>query len=260
MATTTTGHPGRTLIVLAVLVAGLITLMAVSGTWVPKLGLDLQGGTTITLTAQNTSGTGTVDPNSLQQAKTIIQNRVDSLGVGESEVTTAGDKQLIVTVPNVQRDELVQLVGQTAVLRFRAVLAAEQVAPPVTEPVPTETGSPAPSEEPTASASAEPTPPTAGTTQRRRRALSRSRPRPNPATTDPSRRCPRRRRSRPARPACRPTARASRPTRPWSGSRTRPARPPSPSSPAIRSCPTSPISRCSPATGRAPRSTCSDPP
>ena len=162
MATTKTGHPGRTLIVLGVLVAGLITLMAVSGTWVPKLGLDLQGGTTITLTAQNTSGGGTVDPNSLQQAKTIIQNRVDSLGVGESEVTTAGDKQLIVTVPNVQRDELVQLVGQTAVLRFRAVLAAEQVAPPVTEPVPTETGSPAPSEEPTAPASEEPTPPTAG--------------------------------------------------------------------------------------------------
>ena len=47
---TTTGHPGRILIVLAVLVAGLIGLMAVSGTWTPKLGLDLQGGTTITLT------------------------------------------------------------------------------------------------------------------------------------------------------------------------------------------------------------------
>ena len=127
MATTTTGHPGRTLIVLGVLVAGLITLMAVSDTWTPKLGLDLQGGTTITLTAQNTSGTGPIDPNSLQLAKTIIQNRVDSLGVGESEVITAGDKQLIVTVPNVQQDELVRLVGQTAVLRFRAVYAAEQV-------------------------------------------------------------------------------------------------------------------------------------
>ena len=45
---TTTGHPGRILIVLGVLVAGLITLMAVSGTWTPKLGLDLRGGTTIT--------------------------------------------------------------------------------------------------------------------------------------------------------------------------------------------------------------------
>ena len=70
-----------------------------------------------------------MDPNSLQLAKTIIQSRVDSLGVGESEVTS-GDNQIIVTVPNVQQDELVRLVGQTAVLRFRAVYAAEQVQPP----------------------------------------------------------------------------------------------------------------------------------
>jgi preprotein translocase subunit SecD len=150
---TTTGHPGRILIVLAVLVAGLITLMAVSGTWAPKLGLDLRGGTTITLTARNTTGSGTVDPNSLQLAKTIIQSRVDSLGVGESEVTTSGDNQLIVTVPNVQQDELVRLVGQTALLRFRAVYAAEQVQPP--QPVPTTTSEPtaAPADEPTSSAS-----------------------------------------------------------------------------------------------------------
>ncbi len=137
---TTTGHPGRTLIILGVLIAGLITLMAVSGTWIPKLGLDLRGGTTITLTAKNTTGTGAVDPNSLQLAKTIIQSRVDSLGVGESEVTTSGDNQIVVTVPNVQQDELVRLVGQTAVLRFRAVNAAEQIQPP--EPTPSATGEP----------------------------------------------------------------------------------------------------------------------
>jgi preprotein translocase subunit SecD len=142
---------------LAVLVAGLITLMAVSGTWTPKLGLDLRGGTTITLTAKNTSGTGAVDPNSLQLAKTIIQSRVDSLGVGESEVTTSGDNQIVVTVPNVQQDELVRLVGQTAVLRFRAVQAAEQVQPP--EPAPSATAEPSqgataqPSGEPTGGAS-----------------------------------------------------------------------------------------------------------
>jgi preprotein translocase subunit SecD len=150
---TTTGHPGRTLIGLAVLVAGLITLMAVSGTWIPKLGLDLRGGTTITLTATNTTGSGTVDPNSLQLAKTIIQSRVDSLGVGESEVTTAGDNQIIVTVPNVQQDELVRLVGQTAVLRFRAVYAAEQVQPPEPTPAATSESTSAPSDEPTAGAS-----------------------------------------------------------------------------------------------------------
>jgi preprotein translocase subunit SecD len=154
--TTTTGHPGRILIVLGVLVAGLITLMAVSQTWTPKLGLDLQGGTTITLTAQNPDG-GPVDPTSLELAQTIIQNRVDSLGVGESEVVTAGDSQLIVTVPNVQQDELVQLVGQTALLRFRAVYAAEQVQPPPA-PEPTATGSPSPGGEPTAEASGDATP------------------------------------------------------------------------------------------------------
>jgi preprotein translocase subunit SecD len=111
------------------------------------------------LTAKNTSGTGAVDPNSLQLAKTIIQSRVDSLGVGESEVTTSGDNQIVVTVPNVQQDELVRLVGQTAVLRFRAVQAAEQVQPP--EPPPSATAEPSqgataqPSGEPSAGNSEE---------------------------------------------------------------------------------------------------------
>ena len=133
------GRPGRTLVVLLALVLALVGLMALSGTWTPKLGLDLRGGTTITLTAENTSGTGAIDKNSLSEARTIIQNRVDSLGVGESEVTTAGDRQIIVSVPNVQEDRLVEQVGQTAVLRFRAVYSAEQVTPPV-----------APTEEPSA--------------------------------------------------------------------------------------------------------------
>ncbi len=127
---TPSGHPGRTLIVLGVIIAAMYGLMAISNNWTPKLGLDLQGGTTITLTAANSSGTGQVDPTSLQLAKTIIQSRVDSLGVGESEVTTSGNNQIVVSVPNVQQDELVQLVGQTAQLRFRAVYDVQQVTPP----------------------------------------------------------------------------------------------------------------------------------
>ncbi len=83
---------------------------------------------------------------------------MDSLGVGETEVTTAGDKQIIVTAPNVQRDDLVRLVGRTAVLRFRAVYQAEQVAPP--QPTAPASGEPsanatgAPSAEESASAPA----------------------------------------------------------------------------------------------------------
>ena len=141
------GHPGRTLIIFGLVVAALYGLMAISHNWTPKLGLDLQGGTTITLTAQNTSGTGQIDPNSLELARTIIQSRVDSLGVGETEVTTSGDKQIIVSVPNVQQDELVRLVGQTAVLRFRAVYAVEALTPPpTTSATPEPSGSADPSD------------------------------------------------------------------------------------------------------------------
>jgi len=142
----------RMLVALVVITAGLIALMAVGKTWTPKLGLDLRGGTTVTLTARNTSGGGSVDPTSLQQARTIIESRVNALGVGESEVTVSGDRQIIVSVPNVQRDQLVQQVGQTANLRFRAVYAAEQVQAPAVAPSGTETGAatptPAPSGEP----------------------------------------------------------------------------------------------------------------
>ncbi|WP_375425121.1 protein translocase subunit SecD [uncultured Friedmanniella sp.] len=164
------GHPGRTLTVLLALIVVLVGLMALSKTWTPKLGLDLRGGTTITLTAKNTTGSGSVDPASLEQARQIIQNRVDSLGVGESEVTTSGGKQINVSVPNIQQDRLVALVGQTAVLRFRAVYAAEQVTPPATaSPEPSATGSTAPSS--TASSS---TAPSSGTSAQA------------PASSDPS--------------------------------------------------------------------------
>src|SRR3982751_2219234 len=129
-----TGRPTRMLVALLVITAGLVAPMAVGQTWTPKLGLDLRGGTTVTLTARNTSGNGSVDPTSLQQARTIIEQRVNALGVGESEVTVSGDRQIIVSVPNVQQDQLVQQVGQTAVLRFRAVYAAEQVQAPAPAP------------------------------------------------------------------------------------------------------------------------------
>ena len=127
MARTTTRHgrPGRTLIAFFLVIAALYGLMAWSQSWSPRLGLDLRGGTTITLTARNTTGSGAVDPTSLELARTIIQQRVDGIGVGEAEVTTSGNNQVQVSVFNVQRDELVALVGQTAQLEFRAVYASE---------------------------------------------------------------------------------------------------------------------------------------
>ncbi len=160
MARTTSQRrrPGQVLIAFFLVLIALYGLMAWSKSWSPKLGLDLRGGTTITLTARNTTGAGAVDPASLELARSIIQQRVDSVGVGEAEVTTSGNNQIQVSVPNVQRDELVALVGQTAQLEFRAVYAQETAGealpadqatslpqvPASSSPRPTAPGSPVP--------------------------------------------------------------------------------------------------------------------
>ena len=105
---TSTFRPERTLIGFAIVVAMLFALMALTGTWTPRLGLDLRGGTTITLTARTSDGS-TVPRENLETARNIIQNRVDSLGVGESSVTIQGNDKIEVAVPNVSSDELVEL-------------------------------------------------------------------------------------------------------------------------------------------------------
>ena len=114
-------RPAMTLIIFSAVLLFFILTMALSKTWTPKLGLDLSGGTTITLTAMNSTGSGAVDQTSLEQAKTIIEQRVNSLGVGEISVTTSGNNQIIVSAPNVQGDTLAEMVGQTAQLEFRRV-------------------------------------------------------------------------------------------------------------------------------------------
>jgi len=150
------GHPLRTLVALFIVIAALYGVMAATRTWTPRLGLDLSGGTTITLTARNTNGSGSVSATSLEQARTIIQQRVDGLGVGESDVTTAGGNQIIVSAPNVQRDELVEQVGQTAELRFRAVYDMQSTTP-TSQPTPQAGSTSSPTTAPTASGTSSPT-------------------------------------------------------------------------------------------------------
>jgi preprotein translocase subunit SecD len=144
------------LILLFAVIAALFGIMALSGSWTPKLGLDLRGGTTITLTARTTTGQGGVSAESLEQARTIIQQRVDSIGVGESEVATVGNNQITVSVPNVAPAQLQEMVGTTAQLYFRPVYATAAVTTTPTA-TPTPTTDPSASAEPAASASAEPT-------------------------------------------------------------------------------------------------------
>jgi preprotein translocase subunit SecD len=121
-------RPRRTLIIfLAAIIAlyGLVALIGVTGDkgddspWHPKLGLDLEGGTRITLQAKAESGG--VDADKLEQAKNIIDQRVNATGVAEAEVTTQGSNQIIIEIPGEKKANIVDEVGKTAQLRFRLV-------------------------------------------------------------------------------------------------------------------------------------------
>jgi preprotein translocase subunit SecD len=94
----------------------------------PKLGIDLQGGTRVTL--QPRTETGAVPPrDQLLQAQQIIEERVNGLGVSGAEVVLEGDN-LLITVPG-QEGEQARSLGQTAQLRFREVVGGPvPVAPP----------------------------------------------------------------------------------------------------------------------------------
>jgi preprotein translocase subunit SecD len=84
----------------------------------PQLGLDLQGGVAVVL-----EPTEPASDESLDQAIEIIRNRVDGLGVAEPEIARQGDS-IVVQLPGVdQQQRALDLVGATAELRFRPVLA-----------------------------------------------------------------------------------------------------------------------------------------
>ena len=83
----------------------------------PQLGLDLQGGVSVVL-----APTGKATGDQLDQSLNIIRSRVDALGVAEPDITRQG-QDIVVQLPGVKnRDRALELVGQTAELRFRPVL------------------------------------------------------------------------------------------------------------------------------------------
>lgn len=119
-------RPGRTLSVTLLLTAILAGVALSLGATSINLGLDLRGGTSVTLQPRIQDGdSGQVTPEAINQAVSIIRQRVDSLGVAESEVTAEGtgtNRQIVIAVPGETGRRIVDLVGQTAELRFRQVL------------------------------------------------------------------------------------------------------------------------------------------
>jgi preprotein translocase subunit SecD len=145
----------------------------------PVLGLDLQGGVSVVLAPCR------VDPSdptrcadqgrkpsdaAIGKALDIINNRINALGVAEPEVSRQGDN-IVIDLPGVRnRDKARRVVGQTAELRFRPVLAivppASVAGPgaPTTTSAPTTTTSPATTDPSATTAPATPTTTTPATT------------------------------------------------------------------------------------------------
>ncbi len=110
-------RPGRTLVVFFLALAVAFGLVALAGSWKPQLGLDLQGGTRITLVAANED----IESDSLEEARQIIDDRVNGSGVAEADVVTEGGDIIVVEIPGENSRDLVETVQRTAQLRFRLV-------------------------------------------------------------------------------------------------------------------------------------------
>ena len=119
----------------------------------PKLGIDLQGGTRVTLVARTVDG-GSPPRDQLVQAQQIIEQRVNGLGVSGAEVVLDGDN-ITITVPG-DAGEQARSLGQTAQLRFRPVIGQPvSAAPPAATPG-APSGAPAPTTAPAAGTSPAP--------------------------------------------------------------------------------------------------------
>ena len=128
MATSTpVRHAWRALLGLLIIIAVLAGLNALGvivfkkSSWAPQLALDLQGGTQIILQAQTPDGAAPTS-DQMTQAATIIRQRVDASGVGESDITTQAGNQIVVQIPGPADDETRQRIEASAQMQLRPVL------------------------------------------------------------------------------------------------------------------------------------------
>lgn len=120
-------RPGRSLALILIAIVALTGGMFLSGHSTPRLGIDLAGGTSITLEAKNEPGQpNAINKTNMDTAVDIMNRRVNGLGVSEAEVQTQGDKNIIVNIPKgTNSKQAREQVGTTAKLYFRPVLVTE---------------------------------------------------------------------------------------------------------------------------------------
>lgn len=118
------------LVIIILALIGIISIGVVRGEtgWTPKLALDLQGGTQILLAPKQVDGTQ-VTGEQLQQAVSIIRQRVDASGVAEAEITTQGNQNIVVSIPGQADEATLQRIEASAKMDMRAVILVAPATP-----------------------------------------------------------------------------------------------------------------------------------
>ena len=89
----------------------------------PDLALDLKGGTQLILTPTPTSeGQREITEEDITQAISIIRNRIDASGVSESEISSMGSSNIMVSIPGTPSQEQLDLIRSSSQMNFRPVL------------------------------------------------------------------------------------------------------------------------------------------
>ncbi len=138
-----TSKPWRSLALILIAIVALTGGMFASGHTTPRLGIDLVSGTSITLAAVPEAGQeSAINKTNMDTAVSIMERRVNGLGVSEAEVQTQGDRNIIVNIPKgTNSKQAREQVGTTAKLYFRPVIATE-LAEGGAAPQPSATGEP----------------------------------------------------------------------------------------------------------------------
>ena len=101
--------------ILALTIAAVVVIIQIP----TRLGLDLRGGSQLTLQVQPTEDAQNITPRDLEAIQRVIENRVNGLGVSEAVVQSVGSDQLSVQLPGVSDPEQAERVlGGTAQLEF----------------------------------------------------------------------------------------------------------------------------------------------
>lgn len=112
------------LIIMALVIGSIVTIMNKP----PRLGLDLKGGTRLTLEAVPTADVPQITKQVMDSLHFVIEKRVNGMGIGESIVQEAGEKRLIVEIPGVKDpEEAKRMLGRVGNLEFKKQVGGQWV-------------------------------------------------------------------------------------------------------------------------------------